>query len=80
MLKDRCSGEGMFKALKNVIEFYDLRFENLAGVATDGAPSILGKYTGLVAFLKKQDEIDRNVFIDYHCIIHQESLCAKITI
>ena len=53
--------------------FYDLRFENLA----DGAPSMIGKHSGLVAFLKKQDGIDKNTFIDYHCIIHRENLCAK---
>ena len=49
-LKDRTTGEDMFKALKNVMEFYDLRFENLVGVATDGAPSMIGKHSGLVAF------------------------------
>ena len=76
-LKDRTTGEDMFKALKNVMEFYDLRFENFAGVATDGAPSMIGKHSGLVAFLKEQDGIDRNTFIDYHCIILQENLCAK---
>ena len=33
--------------------------------------------TGLVAFLKKQDGIDKNVFINYHCIVDQENLFAK---
>ena len=45
-LKDHTTGEDMFKALKNVMEIYDLRFENLAGVATDGAPSVIGKHSG----------------------------------
>ena len=76
-LKNRTTGEYMFKAFKNVMEFYDLRFKNLAGVATDGAPSMIGKHSGLAAFLKKQEGIDKNTFIDYHCIIHQENLCAK---
>ena len=76
-LKDGTTGEDMFKALKNVMEFYDLRFENLAGVATDGAPSMIGKHSGLVAFLKKQDGIDKNRFINYPCIINQENLYAK---
>ena len=36
-------------------------------------------YTGLVAFLKQaiRDGFDRNAFIDHHCIVHQENLCAK---
>ena len=41
----------MFKELKNAITFYDLRFKNLASVATDGAPFMIGKYTGLAAVL-----------------------------
>ena len=43
-LKDRTTGEDMFKALKNVMEFCHLRFENLAGVTTDGAPCMIGKH------------------------------------
>ena len=76
-LKDCCTGEDMFEALKNMIEFYNLHFENLAGMATDRIPSMISKYTGLVAFLTKQDGINRYAFIDYYCIIHQENLCAK---
>ena len=38
---------------------------------------MIGQYTGLVACLKNQDGIDRNLFINYHCIIQQASLCAK---
>ena len=68
----------MFKALKNVMEFYDLHFENLAGMTTDGAPCMIGKHSGLVAFLKKQDVIDKNAFMDFYCIIHQENLGAKM--
>ena len=49
-LKDRTTGEDMFKALKNVMKYYDLRFKNLAGVTIDGAPCMIGKHSGLVAF------------------------------
>ena len=49
-LKDPATGEYMFNALKKVMELYDLRLEKLAGVATDGAASMIGKHTGLVAF------------------------------
>ena len=52
-LKDRTTGEDIFKAPKKVMEFNNLRSENLAGVATDGASCVIGNYTGLVAFFKK---------------------------
>ena len=38
---------------------------------------MINQYTGLIAFLKKQDGIDKNAFINYDCIIYQENLCAK---
>ena len=76
-MKDRTTGEDIFKAFKKAMEFNNLRFKNLASVATGGAPCMIGQYTSLVAFLKKQDGVDRNAFINYHCIIHQENLCAK---
>ena len=69
-LKDRITGEDNSKALKKVMKFNNLRFENLAVVATDGFLCMIGQHTGLIAFLKKQDGIDRS----YHCIIHQENL------
>ena len=56
---------------------HDLRFKNLTGVATDGARSMIGRQSGLVALLKKQGGIDKNPFVDRHCIIHLESSCAK---
>ena len=44
-LKDRSKGKDIFKARKKVMEFNNLPFENRAGVATDGAPCMIGQYT-----------------------------------
>ena len=49
-LKDHTTGENIFKALKKAIEFSNLCFENLAGIAIDRAPSMIGKYIGLKVF------------------------------
>ena len=46
-------------------------------MTTDGAPSIIGKHTDLVVFLKKRNVIDCNAFADYQCIAHPENLWAK---
>ena len=64
----------MFKERNEVLRF---AFRNLAGLTTDGAPCMIDKHSGLVTFLKKQDGIDKNAFIDYYCIIRQENLCTK---
>ena len=72
-LKDLSTDKDIFKTLKKV-EFDNLRFENLAGNATDGDPCMIGQCSGSVAFLKKRDGINTNAFINYHCIVHQENL------
>ena len=46
-------------------------------MARYGASSIIGKHTDLVAFLKKQNVIDCNAFINYQCIVHSENLWTK---
>lgn len=48
-------------------------FSKLSAICTDGAPSMRGDKEGLRGqFNKKNEEIPF-----YHCIIHQEALCAK---
>ena len=49
-LKDRTTGEDSFKMLKKVMEFNNLRFKNLAIVATDGASCMIGQNASLVIF------------------------------
>lgn len=58
---------------------FDLDLSKLDCVCTDGAPSMVGKHNGFVAMLKKymsENGIDHKL-ISYHCILHQENLCAK---
>ena len=51
-----------------------LTFPKVVSVTTDGAPSMTGKKAGFVSLFTK--EIGHAV-IGFHCIIHEESLCAK---
>ena len=53
----------------------DLTWENLVSLCTDGAPSMLGRQAGFVALFRQ--EIGKPNLISYHCIIHQQPLCAK---
>ena len=46
----------------------------LCSVTTDGAPAMLGKRVGFVKLL--EDELGRPL-LSFHCIIHEENLCAK---
>ena len=42
-------------------------------MATDGAPSMIGKYSGVVSCLKK----DNPSLFSIHCIVHRQHLVAK---
>lgn len=68
-------GTDLFQSVMNVLGNFELNLTNLAGVATDGCPSMVGKNNGVVALLQKSKGDD--VLMNYHCIIHQQSLCAK---
>ena len=76
-LKGRTRGTDILEALKTALIRYGLSLKNLAGVATDGAPSMVGKKAGVVALLKEEEGVDSERFTSYHCKIHQENLCAK---
>lgn len=73
-------GEDLFKEVIAVMSNFALRFEKLSGIATDGAPAMVGTQKGLTALIKKEMSrlsLGPNDLIVCHCIIHQESLCAQ---
>ena len=73
-------GEDLLQKLFQALDKFNLPLDELSGVATDGAPAMVGKHKGLVSLLKKEldaKEIRHDTLIFRHCIIHQQSLCAK---
>ena len=50
--------------------------EKLVSVVTDGAPAMIGRHAGFIAHCKGDTDFPN--FLHYHCIIHQQSLCAKV--
>ena len=73
-------GEDLLQKLFQSLDKFNLPLDKLSGVATDGAPAMVGKHKGLVSLLKKEldaKEIRHDALIFCHCIIHQQSLCAK---
>lgn len=57
-------------------EFINLKIniQNIVSITTDGAPNMVGKHNGFIKLFS--DEISHRI-INFHCIIHQEALCAK---
>ena len=73
-------GEDLLQKLLQALGKFDLPLDKLWGVATDGAPAMVGKHKGVVSLLKKEIDargISHDILVSFHCIVHQQSLCAK---
>ena len=51
----------------------------MISLCTDSAPAVMAKNEGFIAHLKRGIK-DPNVLISFHCILHQQNLCAKSAI
>lgn len=78
-LEEQTRAIDIFEGFLSVIARFDLDLSKLVCVCTDGAPAMIGKHSGFIARLKKyMDENDiKHQLTSYHCILHQENLCAK---
>uniref|UniRef100_H2Z396 SPIN-DOC-like zinc-finger domain-containing protein n=1 Tax=Ciona savignyi TaxID=51511 RepID=H2Z396_CIOSA len=65
-MKEQTRGEDIFQTFKNFIEKTELPMYKLVSITTDGAPAMVGRDDAFPDFL------------NYHCIIHQQALCAKM--
>lgn len=74
-MKGTTKGTDMFQCVMEVLNKFKLSVANLAGIATDGCPSMIGKNNGVVALIQKNT--GANAILSYHCIIHQQHLSSK---
>lgn len=80
-MEGNCTGAALFKEIDTAFEKAGLTYDRLVGIATDGAPAMIGKEQGLRGFIRRKLEslnVSKDQILWYHCIIHQESLCSKI--
>ena len=75
-LKGRKRGEDIFKSFKNFIEKTQFPVCKLMSITTDGAPAMIVHSNGFIAKCREDDDFPD--FLNYHCIIHQQALCAKM--
>ncbi|XP_075053814.1 general transcription factor II-I repeat domain-containing protein 2-like [Mixophyes fleayi] len=77
-LKDTTKASDLYEAVKNTLQRYSLSFDNISGIATDGAPAMIGNRDVLVKLIENDAIASQNYrMMKYHCIVHQENLCAK---
>lgn len=73
-LKGQTRGEDICNAVLQCLNDKGIHTGHLISVATDGAPSMRGSQKGFVTLLQKA--LDRDL-LAFHCILHQEALCAQ---
>ena len=73
-LKGQTRGEDIANAVIECMEKHHIPLDKIVSISTDGAKSMTGVRKGFVAILK--EKINHEI-LAYHCIIHQEALCAQ---
>lgn len=74
-LQESTPGVDIKNALDSMMKTFDVPLNKLVSIATDGAPAMLDKKTGLMGLLRNDSQIPQ--FIPIHCIIHREHLVTK---
>ena len=73
LLETDTTGLSFFEARKSCFDENQIRFGNLVFCETDGAPSMLGKQNGFIAYMKKLC----SSILAVHCVVHRHHLVAK---
>lgn len=73
-IKGQTRGQDIYKAFRGVLDRFSVANEKIVSVTTDGAPNMKSENIGFVGQVKKNIS---SKIIAFHCIIHQESLCAS---
>ena len=76
-LKATTRGVDIYTAVKNFFVEKKVPLNKLASITTDGAPAMTGRHAGFIA--QRRNDPDFPTFLHYHCIIHQQAICAKVT-
>uniref|UniRef100_A0A3B3Y521 SPIN-DOC-like zinc-finger domain-containing protein n=1 Tax=Poecilia mexicana TaxID=48701 RepID=A0A3B3Y521_9TELE len=74
-IKGSTRGEDLFKSFMEFACEKNLPMDKLLSVCTDGAPCMVGEKKGFVALLR---EHENRPILSFHCILHQEALCAQM--
>ena len=79
-IKSTTTGADIFTEVLNAVETFGMDLTTLYGIATDGGHAMYEPGIGLVGLLKsalREKGISDHIVI-FHCVIHQENLCAKL--
>lgn len=73
-LKGQTRGEDICTIITEFCRKKEINLDKLISLCTDGSPNMIGKYKGFVALFKQNV---KHELLSFHCIVHQEALCAQ---
>ncbi|XP_065667571.1 general transcription factor II-I repeat domain-containing protein 2A-like [Hydra vulgaris] len=76
-LETTTTGQGIYDKLFKILKNTKVPLQKISSVVTDGAPAMIERIRGVVTLLRNSGEFP-NKFMSYHCVTHQEALCAKV--
>ena len=78
-MTDTTTANDLFVSLVGALDKLEVDWSRAVSVATDGAPSMIGRKAGVVVKLREKVNAanPEQVFWNFHCILHQEALCCK---
>jgi hypothetical protein len=79
-LRGRTCGTHILERFFEASKKCDLDMKKLASVTTDGALAMIGGKSGFVSLLKQHLNENglKTMLPSFHCILHQENLCAQM--
>lgn len=78
-MKNTTTADDIFASLVGALDRLGVDWTRAVSLATDGAPSMVGRKAGVVAKFKAKVEALRpeQALLGFHCILHQDALCSK---
>ncbi|XP_072006342.1 general transcription factor II-I repeat domain-containing protein 2-like [Engystomops pustulosus] len=73
-LPKRTQGVDIYNAVMEVFTSQGITSGKVVSITSDGAPSMVGTTSGFIQLFVKET---KHEVIQFHCIIHQEALCAS---
>ena len=73
-IKGTTTGKDIYEFVNLSLDKFNIDRKNIYLITTDGAPALTGKHNGFITLFK--ESVDHEI-LRYHCLIHQQQLCAQ---
>ena len=73
-IKGTTRGKDIYKIVNLLLDKFNIDRKNIYSIATDGGPALTGQHNGFISIFKESVDLE---ILSYHCLIHQQQLCAQ---